>query len=229
MLGKNPLIIFIFLLFGLFGWGIANSEDSDNDEKMATHSGGCTYWGDYNPKEIRKYMKIPEEIRVKLENHLNNRLGEKFFEGLEFESGEFINLRKLYKKDPDAYEYEWEVYSYELHFGFSAPEKGIRFFIATIALDENGDVVEEIDLPNISKAPHKENIISLRKAHEIAVREHFPPEMGIEIDYDLEVDSLVWIASFQVVKTISGATNRNIKIDAHSGEIIEFFETVFDH
>ena len=178
--------------------------------------------GAYEPRSFKSLDALPANIRLKVENHLRERFGSAYYSKLAFVSGAVINLNELYRVEPAAKNYQWKIHSYELVFRYADPKKGLKKYYARTRLDSNGDVMDEIGLPEISRYPQKANIISVDKAIEIA-KEHGlkPKEMNIRIQYDEGVGSLVWIISSFAGEDKYTSTDRVIRIDAHSAEILK--------
>jgi Zn-dependent metalloprotease len=109
-----------------------------------------------------------------------------------------------------------------LCFSFKDTTKGIGLYTAKIVLDKFGNVIEEIELPDIKKFPEKSNIISLEQAKVIATENKFFDEKTlINLSYDKKNGSIVWCfkqTTYKPDHTLSGWT---LVIDAHNGKVIE--------
>lgn len=180
-----------------------------------------TSFGNYEPREPKSLSDLPEKIREKVENHLKSRLGDVFYSKLKLSSGQIVNFDDLYRVEPDARNYKWEIFAYSLNFLLAEPKKGIKAYHARILLASEGNIIREIDLPHISKNPDKANIISLTEARKIAAKQKFPlNRTNVEISYDTERDSLVWTLQYKLKGDKYVWVDRIMSIDAHSGEVI---------
>jgi hypothetical protein len=121
----------------------------------------------------------------------------------------------LYRVKPEAREYKWLIFTYKLEFAFSMPEFGIKEYGADIWLDGEGNVVREIDLPNIKSDPEKAKIISVKEAKKISKVNKFSFQK-IELAYREKEDSIAW----RMVRYTSDTTWR-LDISAHNGKILE--------
>ena len=133
-----------------------------------------------------------------------------------------IDFEELYRVNPDAKYYRWKIPAYELVFKYADRKKGIKEYYARIRLDSYGDPIDEINLPNVSVNPHKADVISIKKAIEIAKERGFKAkEMNIRISYDNHVESLVWEISSFAGKIDYIISTKILRIDTHSAEILE--------
>ena len=186
---------------------------------------GSTYFGDYEPVEPDSLEEIPAPVRVKLLNHLKDRLGP-FTERLTFAGGQMVDFERLAREEPDSKDFEWEVHAYDLHFTFQMPGIGIKSYTAQIELRSDGSVLEEIDLPAFASSPDKLNFISLQSAASIAVAEGYNRnKLSPEIIYFKDADSLVW--KFQETTSDDGLNieYKNIYVSAHNGKILKEFSS----
>lgn len=179
-------------------------------------------FGDYFPYEPSKLDDIPKTIQEKVISHIKAKVGAEFYSKLKFSGGQVVNLDRLYLVYPKAKDFKWTPYSYYLCFSFSDFEKGIAKYTAKIVLDSNGNVIEDIQLPNIKAIPNKSNIISIYKATEIAKFYNFQAGIeNIKLYYDKELDSFVWC--FSKIVNDNGLTFgiETIVINAITGNKIE--------
>jgi hypothetical protein len=69
-----------------------------------------------------------------------------------------VNIEEYLRINPGT---KWKVHSYELVFRYADSPPGLKVYYARTRLDSDGEVIEEIDLPEISKFPNKASIISV--------------------------------------------------------------------
>jgi hypothetical protein len=178
-------------------------------------------FGDYEPKTPQSLNELPDSIREKLDKHLVGRLGEQFYSKLKLNGGQIVNLDRLYKVNLNAKDYKWTPYSYYLCLSFQDTTKGIGLYTAKIVLDKNGNVVKEIELPDIVAHPEKANLISINSAKVIAKSNSFPSTVGnIKLQYDNDSGSLVWC--FEKITKDNGLSfsTETLIIDAHTGKVL---------
>jgi len=179
------------------------------------------HFGDYFPKEPHSMDDLPDSISAKLASHLTDRLGQVFYSKLKICDGQIVDLDRLYIVEDHAKNYQWTPYSYYLCFSFQDTSKGVGLYTAKIVLDKFGNVVEEIQLPNIKNNPEKRDIISLEQAKAIATANKFyDDKTEISLSYDREADAITWCfrqITLHPNHMISGWT---WVIDAHNGKVI---------
>lgn len=175
--------------------------------------------GEYKPKIINSLGSLPQNIKSKIEDHLRARLGNEFYSRLVFVGGAVIEPAEFRRVNPNI---KWKVHSYELVFKYSNEKNGLKEYYARIRLDSSGDVIDEINLPEVAKYPSKAQIISINRAIEIAKAHGFKPKkMEIKIDYDVDVGSLVWVIDSFAFSDKYTITFKVLKIDAHNAEILK--------
>ncbi len=169
----------------------------------------------YQPNAISGLNQLPPTINEKLAKYLVDRLGNEFLSKLEFSYGSVVNFDDLYRVNPGARDYQWQVFAFKIGFTFSDRNVGIKLYEAEVWLDKNGDIVREIDLPSVGKNPEKARLISVREAKKISNQHKFRPER-VELVYREKKDSIAW----RMVRYNEGTTWW-LYISAHSGEGLE--------
>ena len=174
--------------------------------------------------------QIPENARNRLNEYLRGKLGEAFAQRLQFEQGEWLDRQRLRKQFPSVYEENASLGSYHLTFFFSDPDKGLKAFFTTMALNNDGSVNAEIRLPNIAFNPAKADIISCQDAYSIAARNRFPSEFSsARFEYSEKKKVFVWIVTdsrnTEPANPINGkGTYRHIEIDANTGTVLRIYK-----
>lgn len=179
-------------------------------------------------KLFRTLDELAPNVRTRLDEYLQRKLGYDFARKLEFNEGERLDLQKLRQEFPDLYEPNLKLGTYDLLFRFSAPDKGLKYFYAKVALNEDGSINEEIKLPNIGADPSKAEIISCRQAIDIAVGQGFPRDrISPWFEYSPEHDSFIWtLADSQRIDpgARGNGTYKTIDIDASTGKVLRIYE-----
>jgi hypothetical protein len=174
--------------------------------------------GAYEPNTFKSLDALPGNIRSKVEGHLRDRFGDEFYSQLTFVAGAIIDVAGFLRVNRNR----GKIHSYELVFKYADERGGLKEYYARIRLDSNGDVLDEINLPHVSKHPLKAKIIPLFRAIEIGKEHGFTQRsMGIRIDYDKEAGSLLWIVESFVREDAYRSTRRVLSIDAHSAAILK--------
>lgn len=194
----------------------------EKTENLTYKECGGISFGYYFPKEPQSIYDLPDSIRIKLESHLINRLGKDFYNKLELNGGQIVNLDRLYIVEDNAKNLQWTPYSYYLCFSFNDVSKGIGLYTSKIVLDKHGNIIEEIGFPRIKDSPNKGNLISISQAKKIAKEKGFyNDKTNVFFSYDKEADSLTWCfkqTTYHENHTLSGST---WVIDAHNGEYLK--------
>lgn len=198
------------------------------NERYYPHLDGMTYkdcssiaFGWYSPKEPRSLSDLPNDIRKKLVKHLIEKLGFSFYSKLVLSGGQIVDVDRLNIVDESIYERQWTAYPYYLCFSFRDTSAGIARYTANIVLDKNGAVIEDIDLPGITKDPSKENIISRQQALNIANGcTNIYTDAHYDFEYDSEFDCFVW--AFLKIERPSRCRTilREVTIAAHNGQVL---------
>jgi len=92
-----------------------------------------------------------------------------------------------------------------------------------MVLDKDGDVMEDINLPEIARQPDKAQIISCRKAVAIARERGFNTEgVRVSFDYSSARKAFVWIVTKprpDIVPLIGKGSYEKLEIDANTGAV----------
>jgi hypothetical protein len=131
----------------------------------------------YEHRELHKVFRdldeIPKDVRARLEEYLEIKVGSAFRQKLRFEEGQWLDREKLKEQFPSVYEENENLGSYDLTFFFSDPEKRLKAFYTEMRLNEDGSFNSEIELPDIGSDLSKAEIISCEAAYSIAATQGF--------------------------------------------------------
>jgi hypothetical protein len=189
-------------------------------QNYVTKYAGWTYISADEPRNPQSLTELPEPIQEIVIAHLNTRLGKSFYSQLLFVGGQIVDIDAVNAADPERRR-QWEIHKYDLHFKFEMPDIGIESYTAQIKLREDGSVITEIDLPAFAKSPEKNNIISISDAIGTAISHGYSQkQLSVEVDYDRESDSLIWVIEELVADDGLVLEYMNITINAHTGDVI---------
>jgi len=179
-------------------------------------------------KLFRNLDDLPPDVRARLDEYLQRKLGYAFAQRLEIAEGQWLDLKKLRQEFPDLYEPNLKLGAYDLTFRFSAADQGLKYFYAKVALNDDGSISEEIKLPNIGADPSKAELISCEQAIDIAVGQGFPRErIDPWFEYSPEHDSFIWTLtdSQRIDPGARGnGTYRKIDVAASTGKVLRVYE-----
>jgi hypothetical protein len=183
--------------------------------KIIKRVGSINIGWNYKPNSVKSLTELPTEIAEKVKKHLIERIGEEFYNKLQFSYGLVVDYNELCRLD--GCQQEWKVLSYKLEYAFSLPEIGIKRYETEIWLDEKGDAIKEIDLPAIKQNPEKARLISVTEAINIGKRNKFRTSR-VELGYREADDSIVW----KLIKNPNenDDATREMHISAHDGKIL---------
>lgn len=205
------LVILAAALFTSFLFYSPESFAQNNYKKRV----GSISFFPYSPTAINALNDLPLMIRNRVAAHLIGRLGNQFYETLRFTYGVKVDFDDLYRVNPNARSSQWKIFTYKLEFTFSLPAAGISAYEADLWLDGNGDVLKEIDLPDIAHHPEKSKIISFREAREIGKKNMFHAT-SIELAYDQKADSIVW----RLRRHGRDGFTYDLDVSAHTGAVL---------
>jgi len=177
--------------------------------------------GTYEPKTFNSLDALPANVRTKVDDHLRTRLGDAFYSQLVFVNGSSINVADFLRANPKT---QWRVHTYELVFKYADPKKGLKSYYARTRLNSNGDIIDEIDLPEVAKFPLKANIISIDDAIAIAKSRGHKTKgavTNLTIRYLDDVGSLAWVLESYISSDAYTTTSKVLIIDAHSGVVLK--------
>ncbi|HBA72624.1 MAG: hypothetical protein A2X82_13920 [Geobacteraceae bacterium GWC2_55_20] len=191
------------------------------------------HFTDYEPKNPKSLNELPKNIRDCVTKHLKNRLGETFYNSMTFAGGQVVDIKQVYRKNPNAKNFRWEIHTYDLHFEFKRPEVGVASYTAQILLRSDGSIIKEINLPQFSNSPEKLRIIPLTKAEKTAItnglrinyRKNKVNDDSPGIDYDEKQDILIWKFSQIIADDGLRIKFLNFDVSAHDGSLIRKFNS----
>lgn len=184
-------------------------------------------------KGVRDLNDIPMPARGKLIEHLRSKLGKKFFDRLKYDGGEWTDLEALKRESPEDYNLNAPMGAYDLRFTFSDSRKGLKYFYSKLVLNDDGSIREDIRLPDIGAHSEKAQLISCKRAIEIAAINGFPKEaVSVSFDYSADGDTLVWIVTDSRGTTpdesllgfMGQGTYKKIVINANTGQVIRVYK-----
>ncbi|GHC13084.1 hypothetical protein GCM10010080_30750 [Thermomonas carbonis] len=176
--------------------------------------------GRYDPIESKSLSDVPEQVRLKVLDHLRKRLGP-FADRLKFTGVRIVDFDRLAHDEPSSKDYHYEVYAYDLQFEFQMRSVGIDSYTAQIKLRSDGSILQEIDLPAFAESPEKLGFISLEHAASIASSKGYEHKaLYPQIVYLEETDSLAWKFQEKIPDDGLVTQSKVIFVSAHNGEVL---------
>lgn len=183
---------------------------------------GCgeVMYPSYRPKEPYSIHDLPEDIQRKVKTLLINRTGEKFYHRLILNGGQVINLKRLYAVVPSAKLWKYVPPIYSLCFTILDSTKHSSLYSFILKLDKQGNVIGEIELPDIKHNTSKSTIITMEAAKQIAAANNFyDVYTNVKSRYYSKTGAIVW----EVEQTDPGEgtkERRILFIDASNGSVL---------
>ena len=173
----------------------------------------------HQPRELRSLDALSGPIRDKLVSHLKARLGDTFYDRLQFRRGLEFDRSEVGSGDGEA-----KVPAYHFEFVLSLPEAGVKEYCAETDLSPHGKVTKEIDLPEVARDPQKATIVPLPDALLVATREGVSSEKAlVELGYDASRGCIVWLISYSEKKESGETILLSLSINAHTGQKIIWY------
>jgi hypothetical protein len=134
-------------------------------------------------------IALPKSIKDSCEKHLLTQAGATFYSRLNYTGGQILEYTNGHKE-------------YYLHFSFSDPGAGIKKYTATVVLNGNGSLIEQIDLPEIAKQGSKSAILNIKDAYKIALSKTIDKGKLFNacISFDKNTRSIEWTFTLETAK-----------------------------
>ena len=179
---------------------------------------GTVIYAGYYPQEPTSFNDLPIKIQTKVKSCFENRIGTAFYQRLVLNGGQIINLKHFrqidtfYKATPPIYSLcymVWDSLSNASVYNFS------------LKLNEEGNLLAPVPLPNIKHDPSKAKVLTLDEAKAIAKQNNFYDERTQTNSYYYpNKDCIVW--EFKQDEPGEGK-RKSVKllINAHTGVVID--------
>jgi hypothetical protein len=197
-------------------------------EKVRPSCPTSAYFG-YYPRTPFSLDDLPADIAQKVQAHLVERVGRRFYKRMTLNGGQVVELDRLYTLVPSAKSWSVAPNPYDLCFNVLDPQNKTPLFSFNLELDERGELVKPVPLPAIRKNKSRGKVISQAEARKIALKENFflsgegVNTTEVKAEYRPDLDAMVWI--FNVIwntpKSGYSHTRHSLTIDAHTGKILE--------
>jgi hypothetical protein len=179
--------------------------------------GTVIYYG-YYPQEPTSFNDLPIKVQTKVKRYFENRVGKAFYQRLVLNGGQIINLKRFheldtfYKATPPSYSLCYMVWD-------SVSKTSVYNF--NLKLDEDGNLLAPVPLPDIKHHHLKAKVITLDEATKIAERNNFYDKRTQTNSYYYPVkDCIVW--EFKQNEPGEGK-RKSVKllINAHTGSVVD--------
>lgn len=153
---------------------------------------------------------LPKPIKDSAIKHLIGTTGKDFYAKLKYDGGQIL-------------EYNDGSKTYHLHFSFNDLDAGIKKYTSTVSLNQNGNLIDIVDLPDISKHSYKSKLIDIREAYKIALEKTIDRGklFNAGVSFDKNVSSIEWTFTLETDKGKKQGYKHIISINAHNGEVLE--------
>jgi hypothetical protein len=179
---------------------------------------GTVVYAGYHPQEPTSFNDLPIKIQTKVKRHFETRVGKAFYQKLILNGGQIINLKRFHQIDT-FYKATPPIYSLCYMVWDSLSNTSVYNF--NLKLDEAGNLLAPVPLPNIKRDPSKAKVLTLAKAKTIAKLNNFYDEHTQTNSYYYPgKDCIVW--EFKQDEPGEGK-RKSVKllINAHTGAVID--------
>ncbi|WP_143961089.1 hypothetical protein [Litoribacter populi] len=178
-------------------------------------------YSNYVAKQPYSLDELPVEIVEKLNKVLVEKVGEEFYDRLQLNGGQLVNLDRFFELNPGAKERGNIPYSYSLCFMVTNHNSGEHLYSFNLALDENGNLAKPIELPDIVNFPEKAHIMSLSETTVLAKKmDLLPGRYNSKTLFDSASGSIVHQFELLHHKGFGKYSAEYIIMDAHSATIV---------
>jgi hypothetical protein len=179
---------------------------------------GTVVYAGYHPQEPTSFNDLPVKIQTKVKRYFETRVGKAFCQKLILNGGQIINLKRFHQIDT-FYKATPPIYSLCYMVWDSLSNTSVYNF--SLKLDEAGNLLAPVPLPNIKHDPSKAKVLTLDEAKTIAKRNNFYDEHTQTTSYYYPAkDCIVW--EFKQDEPGEGK-RKSVKllINAHTGAVID--------
>jgi hypothetical protein len=189
-----------------------------NCDSLFMKTGSHYEWGKYSPREIRSLDDIPENIAIKVNEYLNERVGHILINDFKLVGGQIAELDKAKEYLPSL----TRKAVYYLELSYRNLGAGISMYASNLELDEKGNTVKDIQFPVVPNYTNPFKIYSYQEIKKKALQEgfYFPRKTRIDIEYNSEENILLWNVINVEYSTNNTYKQKNTYYNAHNGEYI---------
>lgn len=237
---RSIIILTIVLTFCLFA--SCNKYARKNYPKLATKTENYQYVNSCFTAEVDDINNLPISARNNVQKFLKNRLGEKYYDRLNFEIGYVLSDKPIeierseseksilvllgQQKDKTECDTVLAFPVYSVVYKLKITEIGIDNVGLNLMLDKNGDLLKDIEFP---KVEFVDKIIPIDSVHSELIRRQIPSKKSIiHLWFDKKNKSFVWSTSTLIREgSIFGPScfpevDYHFKMDAETGKITEY-------
>lgn len=178
----------------------------------------------HTPYQKVDTIAVPKEIREKNRKYLYERVGETFYDKLQYYGCQIIDLKK-YKQIKKERGFTSKKltdkrvkYAFQYYFVI---QDSMRYYLSTV-YDKDGNLISEHQLPAISRNDSLDNIIDVCQAKQVAeTDENYKGKLeGIALQFSAEYNSFVWEIEKPAIRKGKEITTPFIIVHAQTGKII---------
>lgn len=162
---------------------------------IPTNACGETAYFGYEPRVPESLDEVAPEARVRLQAYLEARLGQDVAASLKLAGGQIVDRERLRRDIPDSVNYRWRIPKYALKFILPTPGQP-EGFCTSVAMDEDGSIVRDIELPHFVAHPERRLVMTAEAARAFARTQGVPEDARAELRYVRASDTIEWIFTF---------------------------------
>src|SRR5262245_22367260 len=179
----------------------------------------------YDSLQLPHLDQLPAGVRKALARHLSARLGE-YAAKLTFDRAFYVDVDGYFTRHPGEQRKPDWPYSYDVHFKLRLSEDGPVDYCAQIGLDQNGKVLHEINLPDLSRSPEKGVVLGASRLLALAEALGVPVENArLDLKYDEKSDVLEYRVECDIKAKDDDANLGILFVTAHDPSRYRWFRT----
>jgi hypothetical protein len=158
----------------------------------------------------RSLDSLPTKIKDSTTRHLLAHVGKTYLSKLTFVGGQIL-------------EYENGTKEYYLYYSLTDATLGKNKYIATIAVNQDGQLIQQIDLPDVVQNPYKTKVITPHQAFNEVMSKtiDYGKLINLSISFDKNTSSIEWTFTFETNKGNDRGYKHIISVDAHRGLVLD--------
>jgi len=178
------------------------------------------------PRVVRSIADLPRVVTATVDDHLAKRLGRPFMSKLQFYKAYVYDLDTYYKRNPTSSRSEDRLPRYELAFRVTFyPQEPVEY-CAMVKLDSAGAILNDIDLPEVSKYPERGEVVPLQDILNLAHSLGVPTEKAtLDMRYEKKSGCLEYIVSYDPPNPPPEFSHIMLYIKAHDPKDYSWFKT----
>jgi hypothetical protein len=183
-------------------------------------------WFSDTPQIVHTAKQLPPEVMAKVTGHLEKRLGRSFFSKLRFDQAHITDADAYYRGHPDWDRVKYPIPTYEIAYVVHFYDAGPVEYCAKIEVGSSGDIIEEIDLPEVGRNPRLGDVVPLQDILNLAHSLGVPTDRAyLDMNYDRRSAVLEYLVWYYPEKPPPEYNKITLYIKAHDPKDYHWFKS----